>query len=574
MRMIATLLLLCLIDVSVVQAQDSAGYAPPLASQTSKTKFIVLLGPDLKPGEKPFLDPYEMSRQPIGNMQIPAEAISVDVVRPLPTTPGVSVQVGYPAKSMDPAKQEKLTDEIRSKALRFGITQIEFAPSEGPDAVDTRVRVGLSENGMGGMGSGGLFSGINLAKYVSAAAVLNPDNPTIELFDERPLRVNQDGMMGMEFSGGGMTMDGGGMDMGMGAMSGYGGDMAMGGYEEPAAAKRPRWAEAEGTVTGSELVVSWSLEKKSASAISLQSGGRWVPVKLSGEKMTQPIVEGSICAFYCDDTAFAFSAKVGRWDTLQVKSPAGAAPPISSNGQSATIKTDDDLHIFTAVSGRWASRSQAANPNVSPVFDPFGGNRDPFGGSDDPFGGGGDPFASAAQAPDPFGPAEHSSRISGDPFGGPSAGKHPADPFAVQPQALPSQDPFDADRQRERQQQWRRTSLPSQDRFAADMGNSSISDLSAEIEKLRRQCEEVDANLQQHAKRYNETTDEKEKATIKQQLADIVTGSFNLKSALQTLEVQLLAKKFSLIGDQFRLRERHRDALIQQRIEELTAGDR
>jgi len=370
MKVIAATLLLFFIDHSSTLAQgqggmmESGGGGLGGFGQT-KTKFVILLGPDLKPGEVPFLDAYDMARGHDPNvisLFIPVESISVDQKTPLPTQPGISVHVEYsnPLPGADGPTIIELESKVRSEAIRYGITTVETKLVEAGVKVRMFLRVGLP--------NGDLF-GINIQKFAAAAETLDPDNPTIEVFDERPIHAKNGLTMGMGMAGyGGMSGGYGGMSAGMGMGSEMGGDGGeMGGMGLPEGIgsdassptmKSPAWASPSGSISDSDTYLSWS--PGTVAARSTQTGDSWIEVKLSGDKMTAPTIGEKVCAFWSDNKAYAFSAVVGRWDVLPLNSPPDKPPTIVLDAQSAQIKTDDDIHIFTAASGRWSSRSKAS----------------------------------------------------------------------------------------------------------------------------------------------------------------------------------------------------------------------
>lgn len=229
MKVIAATLLLFFIDHSSTLAQGQGGMMESggggLGGGQTKTKFVILLGPDLKPGEVPFLDAYDMARGHDPNvisLFIPVESISVDQKTPLPTQPGISVHVEYsnPLPGADGPTIIELESKVRSEAIRYGITAVETKLVEAGDKVRIFLRVGLP--------NGDLF-GINIQKFATLAETLDPDNPTIEVFDERPIHAKNGLAMGMGMAGyggmSGMTMSSemGGYSNGMGGMGFPGG---------------------------------------------------------------------------------------------------------------------------------------------------------------------------------------------------------------------------------------------------------------------------------------------------------------------------------------------------------------
>ncbi len=462
---------------------DPFGGAPPRA--IPDVKFVILLGPNVKPGEKPFLDPYEIARQRNFTNPVPIDAIAVDLQAPLPTKPGNSVQVRHPDSLPGSQVFESYEAGVRAKAIRFGLTDVVFTPTQNAARPTISVRIGLTT---------GQINPNDLPKYIAAARDLDHEHPTIELYNAAPL-LNHGDMMGM------------GMDSGYGGMEGMmgGEDMGMGGYDLGSSVDIPLWAEAEGTVQEDGIVVSWSLTKGFAAAIGKQSGSGWISVKLTGRKMTPPIVSNSICAFYCDDTAYAFSATAGRWDTVKLALPTEPMPPITLDGQSAMIRTADDFHIFTA-SGQWSSRSKASEPE--PVNTWYGTVLSP---------------------------------------GMPT-------PLLPPSQQAPQVDPTLTD-------------------LTVDSSNLSITVLNALIEQNRQAIKTLEHETDFLATRFKTTRDEQERQKIRTALLKAVQRSFDLEKAQQMSEANLLAKKFSLINEQFRDREQNRESIIAQRMEKLISDN-
>ncbi len=222
----------------------------------AKTKFVILLGPDLKPGEVPFLDAYDMARGYDPNVVsqfIPVESISVDQKTPLPTEPGISVHVEYPnpLPGADGPTITELESTVRAEAIRYGITAVETKPVEAGDKVRMFLRVGLPN---------GNLTGINIKKFAAAAETLDLDNPTIEVFDERPIQAKSRLAMGMGMSGYsymssmmGSEMAGDGTGTGSIGLPGSVGSVA-----SSPLTKSPAWASSSGSISDSDTYLSSS----------------------------------------------------------------------------------------------------------------------------------------------------------------------------------------------------------------------------------------------------------------------------------------------------------------------------
>ncbi|TWU32902.1 hypothetical protein [Novipirellula artificiosorum] len=224
-----------------------------------EVKFVILLGPNLKSGEKPFLDAYELSRAASvsggASLPISQDAIDVDLKTPLPTDAGISAQGRYPQK-WDKEELDQFTTRIRAQAIRFGITDVRFEPFPEETAKKTP-RTSRSDR------VSFPFSEVNaketafvrvpvrlgrpdfavLTKAAAAARALDAENPKIELFNAPPPAQHAggygDGMYGGMGDMYGMSDGGemyGGMDMmyGGGDMDGgYGGGMMGSDMETP-----------------------------------------------------------------------------------------------------------------------------------------------------------------------------------------------------------------------------------------------------------------------------------------------------------------------------------------------------
>ncbi len=343
-----TRLTLILLASALCYGHSFSQVNPPVAASLSNpngsgetdpgVRFTILLGPNLEPGVEPFLDPYRLSEQ---LTNVPLDKIGVDIETPLPTQPGPSlhVRVPVPKEAESDTKPDK---HYQLLALRFGITRVHIQPVPSLDAPEIAVRVGVNTNRV---------RAIDWNKFVLAAKALSSD-PSIEVFDETAL---------VSDSAGDSMMAAGGMGMYSGdytgvGMEGYG----AGGYSLSETETQASWAEPTGMVEGDGMLVSWSLKDNVVAAIDSETSSDWIRTQLSGNRMTTPVVVPGMCVFVTDDTAYGFSAKASTWAKHKFESASDSFPVVTVSNQSATIKTANDVLIFTQA-GRWLSRNNATD---------------------------------------------------------------------------------------------------------------------------------------------------------------------------------------------------------------------
>ena len=83
--------------------------------------------------------------------------------------------------------------------------------------------------------------------------------------------------------------------------------------------------------------------------VAVDVKGNWKTVKLiDAAQKCVPIVSDQVALYVVEGRVYAFSAKLGRWDTIETP----AAPSLSRD--SVLIVMTDSIAIFSAATGKWA----------------------------------------------------------------------------------------------------------------------------------------------------------------------------------------------------------------------------
>jgi hypothetical protein len=80
---------------------------------------------------------------------------------------------------------------------------------------------------------------------------------------------------------------------------------------------------------------------------------RWNDQELSprGRGSVTPLMGASLVVYKVGPRAYAYSVQTDTWDAVTVDEPSASGPQVS--GTSATLRDARRLYIFTAKSGRW-----------------------------------------------------------------------------------------------------------------------------------------------------------------------------------------------------------------------------
>lgn len=456
--------LLMLLTTGICLAQDPFSSPPDLPA----VQFGILLGPDLKPEDTPFLDAYELRQHFNQNFaEMEFNDISVDVETALPTQPGPYLLVRLP-ESTRKTTTEADKAKLRTEALRFGINHVELEWDE--TAVDTQaiVRIGVLKNGL---------QVHDWQKYMTAARVLSK-SPRIEIYQRIASQYASDA-------------------------GGFGGS-------SPAL---PIWATPSGVMEEGDLLVSWSVKDKIVAAMATSGNTGWVRTSFIGDRITAPTIYNGICVFMSEQAAYGFSVQAGTWAKVDLKWN-GEQPPNLSLSNVASIKTDDDLLIFTHA-GRWFSRNSAT---VSEIAMMHGIEDDGMQAS---MGGG----MSMMDAPN----------VDMNQYGA-AVGRFG---MSMNDMSLP-QDPVTY--------------------------RQLIETISQPLEGLRRDSSELESRGRTVAKQIAETDDVDQQDKFRVELKQIATQSVRTETLLRRVELTLINTKVRFLEMQLKIRDDRNETLIDDRV--------
>ncbi len=320
----------------------------PFGTPKPSWKFTILLGPDFKTEERPFLDAFTLyghlkQLNSVPNLQL--KDISIDIETPLPTEPGPSLQFRIPELKPDQTIDEVRKEYFAKAALPFGITRVNVQVDKTLKEPVSTIRIGMLN-----------LPSVDWNKYLTIADMLS-SNPCIEIYDETPLL--KPGMLGSMM---------GGMGGGMGGMGMSGSDLmgAMAGM----AANQPTWAEPTGLMEGNGMLISWSLKNKVVAAIDAESSTGWQRIEIDSDAITSPVVGMDMCLFLTRSTAYGYSRKANAWSKHLIQWNGEQPPSISIGNQLARVTTDDDVLVFTS-SGRWFTRNLSTDSEPLSAEDLF-----------------------------------------------------------------------------------------------------------------------------------------------------------------------------------------------------------
>lgn len=466
--------LLMLLTTGVCFAQDPFSSPPnPPAVQ-----FGILLGPDLKPEDTPFLDPYELRQHFSRNFaETEFNDISVDVETALPTQPGPYLLVRLP-ESTRKTTTEADKAKLRTEALRFGINHVELEWDE--TAVDTQaiVRIGVLKNGL---------QVHDWQKYMTAARALSK-SPRIEIYQRIASQYASDA-------------------------GGFGGS-------SPAPSI---WATPSGVMEEGDLLVSWSVKDKIVAAMATSGNTGWVRTSFTGDRITPPTTYNGIVVFISEDAAYGFSVQAGTWAKVDVKWN-GEQPPNLSLSNVASIKTDDDVLIFTHA-GRWFSRNSATVPELAMMHGIDDDMMQPSMGMGD-MGGGMGMGGMGAGGLGGMGGGMPGMGMGGMGMGGTES---PQDPATYR---------------------------------------QLIATISQPLEELRRDATDLESRGRAVAEEIAQTKDEQQQAKLREELKQIAIQSVRTETLLRRVELLLINTKVQFLELQLQLRNAQNDKLVDDRLNE------
>lgn len=83
--------------------------------------------------------------------------------------------------------------------------------------------------------------------------------------------------------------------------------------------------------------------------VAVDITGSWKTIKLAATaQRCVPIVSEQVAVFMVDGHVYAFSARLGQWDTITTQT----SPQLSRD--TALIVTADSIAVFSAATGKWA----------------------------------------------------------------------------------------------------------------------------------------------------------------------------------------------------------------------------
>jgi hypothetical protein len=83
--------------------------------------------------------------------------------------------------------------------------------------------------------------------------------------------------------------------------------------------------------------------------VAVDLKGSWKTIKLfDAAQKCEPIVSEQVAVYMVDGRVYAFSARLGQWDTIETQ----ATPALSRD--TAVIVTADSIAVFSVATGKWA----------------------------------------------------------------------------------------------------------------------------------------------------------------------------------------------------------------------------
>lgn len=83
--------------------------------------------------------------------------------------------------------------------------------------------------------------------------------------------------------------------------------------------------------------------------VAVDLKGNWKTIKLvEAARKCVPIVSEQVAVYMVDGRVYAFSAKLGQWDSIETQ----ATPALSRD--TALIVTADSIAVFSVATGKWA----------------------------------------------------------------------------------------------------------------------------------------------------------------------------------------------------------------------------
>ena len=107
-------------------------------------------------------------------------------------------------------------------------------------------------------------------------------------------------------------------------------------------------------------------EKISQLAAYTATTGKWHPLDLKTpvQGAAVPIVGMTLAAYAADNRVFAFSAKSGKWDSVELEDGAKPVPVVGLTN--VKFEHKDHLYVFNANTGKWTDYNAESDAVVTP----------------------------------------------------------------------------------------------------------------------------------------------------------------------------------------------------------------
>ncbi len=296
-------------------------------------------------------------------------------------------------------------------------------------------------------------------------------------------------------------------------------------------------------VQGGSIIITWSENNDELRGFS-NTLGEWEVLRIDKPDSIVPIVSDDVAAVRIGDSIAAFSGGKGWWDVIALSKDSAAQPSVS--GDLVHIEDNGHLYTFAAAKGRWTSPT---DPELKPATTEVGGST-----------------MSMIQAFVPF-----NEWLNSMP-------RYKARGIRLQSTGSGSQ-AIHAERQSLLEEARQKLTeilhngeatveehTPVQPSFG-----TALPDIDRRIAELRKEQQSLEANVNKGSDVANSNDGVRD--SREQALRGVVEQAFDLRQQLQRLEAQRMQLKLQLIEANLDAREKNREAIIQQRVDEMLASN-
>lgn len=301
----------------------------------------------------------------------------------------------------------------------------------------------------------------------------------------------------------------------------------------------PGTVQSDRVIRGRSVIITWSEHNDELRGFS-NTLGEWETLKIDKQDSIIPLVATDVSAVRVADSIAAFSSVKGWWDVIPLSKDSAAQPTVSND----LVQIEDNGHLYTFANakGRWTSPT---DPELQPAVAEIKGTPKSMVLAEGPF------IKWLDSLP------RYKARGIRVQFSGSGFAKIHTDRQSTLEEA-----------------KLKVNELLRSNEITVEEGNvespSEIEvrpDIESRIARLRSELQTLDVSLQADSEKIDPNSPKKD--AEKQALQTRVEQAFDARQELQRLEAQRMRLKLQTIEANLDTREKNREDIIQQRVNEL-----